>query len=62
MLASIANLVSVSRLSGCCAIDAMGMVMQLLDKRGFQNNHVPVLVVRQKPVKSSLWRVSGYTV
>ena len=29
-----------------------GNVIQLLDKRGFLNNQVPVLVVRQKPVKS----------
>ena len=31
---------------------AMLTVIQLLDKRGFPHNHLPVLVVRQKPVKS----------
>lgn len=28
------------------------IVIQLLDKRGFPNNHVPVLAVRQELVKS----------
>ena len=36
----------------------MSTVIPLLDKRGFRHNHLPVLVVRQRHVKSSLLSIT----